>query len=117
MTQASSFRVGRDASTGDEVYAPLKNLLPMADPSSIKLSGWDISGARLGDAMRRAGVLDYDLQRQLYDELQAMPAPLPGAYFPDFIAANQAERADNVLPSTMGKQAQLERLRADIVGC
>ena len=77
VTQASSFRVGRDASNGNEVYAPLKNLLPMVDPSSLKLSGWDINGARLGDAMRRAGVLDYDLQRQLYDELQSMPPPLP----------------------------------------
>lgn len=65
----------------------------------------------LGDAMRRAKVLDAGLQAQLYDEMHAL-RPLPSIYFPDFIAANQADRADNVLTGT--KQEQLERVRQDI---
>jgi len=38
--------------------------------------------------------------------------PLPSIYNPDFIAANQVERADNTIPGT--KQQQLEQIRADI---
>jgi myo-inositol-1-phosphate synthase len=37
----------------------------------------------------------------------------PSVYYPDFIAANQEERADNLLPGN-DKQAHLEQLRADI---
>ena len=39
--------------------------------------------------------------------------PLPSIYYPDFIAANQEARADNVIPGT-DKQAHLEQIRADI---
>jgi myo-inositol-1-phosphate synthase len=38
--------------------------------------------------------------------------PLPSIYFPDFIAANQKDRADNVLTGTKGEQ--LEKIRQDI---
>ena len=38
--------------------------------------------------------------------------PLPSIYFPDFIAANQGQRADNVLTGT--KQEQMEQIRKDI---
>jgi myo-inositol-1-phosphate synthase len=38
--------------------------------------------------------------------------PRPSVYFPDFIAANQADRADNVLKGT--KHELLEKLREDI---
>jgi myo-inositol-1-phosphate synthase len=61
--------------------------------------------------MRRAKVLDVSLQDQLYDELSTM-TPLPSIYFPDFIAANQADRADNVLTGT--KQEQMDKIRSDI---
>ena len=39
--------------------------------------------------------------------------PLPSIYYPDFIAANQSDRADNVLPKQT-KQADLEHIRGDI---
>ncbi len=38
--------------------------------------------------------------------------PLPTIYDPDFIAANQSDRADNVL--TGSKWEQLEKIRQDI---
>ena len=41
--------------------------------------------------MRRAKVLDVQLQDQLYPHMKDLK-PLPSIYFPDFIAANQAER-------------------------
>lgn len=39
--------------------------------------------------------------------------PRPSVYYPDFIAANQSERADNVLPGT-NKMQHLEQIREDI---
>merc|ERR1712064_154642 len=38
--------------------------------------------------------------------------PLPGIYLPEFIAANQSERADNVLKGT--KQELVEQVRGQI---
>ena len=112
VTQASSVRLGLDDTTGRDVFVPFSALLPMVQPNDLVVGGWDISKMPLGDAMRRAKVLPYDLQRQLYDELQAV-TPLPSIYYPDFIAANQADRADNLVAETT-KQGHLDRLRADI---
>lgn len=77
-----------------------------------QIGGWDISGMPLDAAMRRAKVLDYDLQRQVAPYMSSM-RPLPSIYYPQFINANQSERADNVLPGT-DKQVHLERVRSDI---
>ena len=78
---------------------------------SVWLAGWDISSLNLGDAMKRAQVLDYNLQTQLYPEMSKMK-PRPSIYIPDFIAANQKDRADNYLTGT--KSELVERLREDI---
>jgi myo-inositol-1-phosphate synthase len=39
--------------------------------------------------------------------------PLPSIYYPDFIAANQSDRADNLMAGD-DKQAHLEQIRKDI---
>ena len=65
----------------------------------------------LADSMQRAKVLDYNLQQQLIPLMKDMK-PRPSIYFPDFIAANQKERADNVLCGS--KQELLEKIRHDI---
>jgi len=111
ITQASTVKVGVDAA-GNDVNVPMKNLLPMVDPNDLVIGGWDINGANLAQAMSRAGVLEYDLQRQLAPEMEKI-VPLPSIYYPDFIAANQEDRADNVVPG-QDKAAHLEHLRADI---
>lgn len=61
--------------------------------------------------MERAQVLDYNLQVQVRPYLEGIH-PRPSVYMPDFIAANQEERANNVLSGT--KQEMLEQLRKDI---
>mgnify|MGYP001094797800 CR=1 FL=1 len=109
MTQSSTVRLG--SAGGRDVYVPFKSLLPMVAPNDLVLGGWDISSMNLGDAMRRAEVLDYDLQRQLYGTMSGLK-PLPSIYYPDFIAANQSDRADNLIPGT--KAEQLEVLRGHI---
>ena len=65
----------------------------------------------IADAMERAQVLDWNLQQQIRPLMKDMK-PRPSIYFPDFIAANQSERADNVIQGT--KQQLLEKLRSDI---
>ena len=61
--------------------------------------------------MERAQVLDYNLQQQLRPYMEEM-RPRPSIYYPDFIAANQAERANNVINGT--KWEQLQQIRQDI---
>ncbi|KAK8718846.1 hypothetical protein OTU49_014432, partial [Cherax quadricarinatus] len=109
ITQASTVLLGRDSH--GEVFVPLKSLLPMVEPNDIVIDGWDISSLNMAEAMERAKVLDYNLQVQLRRHMRTI-RPRPSAYFPEFIAANQAERADNVLAGT--KAEILARLQADI---
>jgi len=66
----------------------------------------------LADAMERSRVLDYHLQQQLRPHMENMK-PRPSIYYPDFIAANQLDRADNVI-SGNSKWDHVERLRQDI---
>lgn len=110
LTQASTVKLGNDPN-GAAVHIPLKQLSPMVEPNDLVIGGWDISGMTIGNAMRRSKVLDVDLQDKLYPLMKDMK-PLPSIYFPDFIAANQADRADNVLTGT--KQQQLNKIRQDI---
>lgn len=61
--------------------------------------------------MRRAQVLDWGLQEQLWPHMEAL-RPRPSVYIPEFIAANQSTRADNLIPGTRAQQ--LEQIRKDI---
>lgn len=110
LTQSSTVRVGLDAA-GKDVYVPFCDLIPSVNPNDIVIGGWDISAANIAEAMERACVLDYDLQRQLVPHLRGLK-PLPSIYYPDFIAANQSSRADNVLKGS--KADHLAQIRKDI---
>lgn len=67
--------------------------------------GWDISSLNLAEAMRRAQVLDWGLQEQLWPHLEAL-RPRPSVYIPEFIAANQSVRADNLILGTRAQQVR-----------
>lgn len=108
---SSTVRVGQDTAAND-VYTPFNSLLPMVHPDHIIFGGWDINNANLADAMKRAKVLDYDLQRQLIPHLQNSH-PLPSIYYPDYIAANQKDRANNLIPGS-DKGHHLETIRTQI---
>lgn len=109
LTQAATCRVGN--LNGEEVYVPFRSLLPMVNPNDMEIGGWDISNMNLADAMERAQVLDFELQKQLVPYMKDM-VPLPGIYDPSFIAANQSERANNVIKGS--KMEQVETVRAHI---
>lgn len=80
--------LGHDSKTGQPVYVPLKNVLPMVDPKDIVVDGWDISSLDIGEAVKRAAVLDYDLQEKLKPHLKQLK-PRPSIYKEKFIALNQ----------------------------
>lgn len=65
----------------------------------------------IADAMERACVLDWGLQQQLRPLMKDLK-PRPSIYIPDFIAANQADRADNCMTGT--KEEMIEKIREDI---
>jgi len=112
VTQASTCRLGGHGPNHQDVHIPFSSLLPMVHPNDIVLGGWDISGHNLADAMKRSQVLEPTLQQQLRPHMEHLQ-PLPSIYYPDFIAANQEERADNVLPGE-DKQKHLEQVQKDI---
>ncbi|CAH1116300.1 unnamed protein product [Phaedon cochleariae] len=105
LTQASSIRLGGD------VFVPFRNLLPMIHPDDIIIDGWDISSMDLIESMERAQVLEHTLQQQLKQHMKGMK-PRPSIYIPEFIAANQESRADNIITGT--RQEQLEQIQKDI---
>jgi len=103
FTQSATTHVGFkfDETKGvlKDVYRPIKDLLPMANPVDFEIAGWDICGLNLYEAAKRAHVLEPTLIEQLREDLECI-TPLPAALNPDFIAANQADRADNVITGT-----------------
>merc|ERR1712087_112133 len=97
----------------EQVYVPLKSLVPMVDPTELVFHGWDINGATLDKAMERACVYEFALQQKLRPFLSSM-TPMRSIYYPDFIAANQSDRADNILKGDRACEEHLNALRGDI---
>lgn len=115
FTQSATTHVGFkfDEETGNlkDVHKPIKDLLPMINPIDFEIGGWDISNVNLYEACKRSCVLEPTLVEQLKDKLESI-RPLPAALNPDFIAANQSDRANNVLTGT--NQELIDAIRQDI---
>lgn len=119
VTQSSTLKLGVDKE-GNDIYAPFNSVLPMVSPNDFVVGGWDISKLNLSDAMKRAQVLDVTLQKQLSPYMEKT-TPLPSIYYPDFIALNQEDRADNISNvgsngkvDTNNKWKDVEKVRKDI---
>ena len=97
-----------------QVFVPLKSLVPMIDPNDIIIDGWDINDAPMDVAMERACVFDHALQQKLRPLMKGMK-PMKSIYYPSFIAANQSDRANNVYEGNHASTAHLEAIRRDIV--
>ena len=107
LTQCATTYLGQDEK-GTTYVAPFKGLLPMVDPNDLVIGGWDISKMDMYHATKRALVHEPTLIEQVKDELEKM-VPLPAVFDLSFVAPNQKERADNVIPGT--KWEQLETVR------
>ncbi|KAF2705897.1 Myo-inositol-1-phosphate synthase [Pleomassaria siparia CBS 279.74] len=113
VIMGSTTKLGTDSATGNDINIPFHDLLPMVHPNDLVVGGWDISSLDLASAMDRACVLQPSLKSLVRKELATMK-PLPSIYYPDFIAANQEERADNLIPGTKASNAHVEQIRKDI---
>lgn len=113
VIMGSTVKLGTDSSTGEEIYVPFNTLLPMVHPNDLVIGGWDISGLNMAEAMDRAQVLEPTLKAMVAKEMAQM-TPLPSVYYPDFIAANQGARADNVLPGDKACWDHVEKIQKDI---
>jgi len=112
VIMGSTIKLGIDAK-GKDVNVPFHNVLPMVHPNDLVIGGWDISGMPLDKAMDRAKVLQPTIKELVREEMSKM-VPLPSIYYPDFIAANQENRADNVLPGSKACMEHVEKIRKDI---
>ncbi|ODN06032.1 Inositol-3-phosphate synthase 1 [Orchesella cincta] len=110
VSMIGTFPVGLNED-GEEVFAPVRHMLPMLDPTKMEIDGWDISSMNLYDGLKRAAVFDWELQEKLRPHMEQLK-PRKAVFFQDFVAANQADRVDNVITGT--KYEQMEKLRADI---
>ena len=108
------FKLDQERGILSDVYKPIKELLPMVNPIDFDICGWDINGANLYEAAKRSHVLEPTLIEQLKPDLEAIK-PLSAALNPDFIAANQADRTDNLFTGT--NQEVIDKLRQDIRDC
>ncbi|KAK4939867.1 Myo-inositol-1-phosphate synthase [Elasticomyces elasticus] len=113
VIMGSTIKLGTEVETGEEINVPFHDVLPMVHPNDIVIGGWDISSMNIAAAMDRAQVLEPTLKAQVYKEMASMK-PLPSIYYPDFIAANQEDRADNVLPGSKACMAHVEQIRTDM---
>lgn len=113
IVMSSTVKLGSDAKTGEEINIPFRDLLPMVHPDDLAIGGWDISSLNLAASMDRAQVLEPSLKSLVRKEMAEM-TPLPSIYYPDFIAANQEDRADNVLEGTKACWAHVEKIQQDI---
>jgi myo-inositol-1-phosphate synthase len=107
ITQSSTIRLGSTKGQ-DEIYAPLNSIVPMAHPNDLVIGGWDCSSANLYEALRRSQVLEPDLIRQLRPHMEGMK-PLPAIFDLEFVAANQDERADNIITGTKAEAVETTR--------
>ena len=83
-----------------EIYVPMNKMVPICSPNDLVIGGWDINKLNLYQAMKRAGVLPVTLQQQLKADMEKV-VPLPGLYYPDFIASNQEDRADHTIKGNL----------------
>lgn len=112
MTQCSTMKVAETEE--EEVFLPIKEVIPLLNPTDLVIGGWDINSLDLAEAMQRAEVFEYDLQTKLAAEMRRYK-PMKSIYYSDFIAANQTSRADNILEGdNKNKLSHLKQIREDI---
>jgi myo-inositol-1-phosphate synthase len=113
VVMSSTVKLGTDAKTAKDINIPTHDVLPLVNPNDIVIGGWDISRLNLSESMDRAGVLEPTLKAMIKKEMTDM-VPLPSIYYPDFIAANQEDRADNLLAGSKVCSEHVEQIRKDI---
>lgn len=88
----------------------------LADATMAAVGGWDIRPTKLGDALLEGQILDYDLVKQVKDEMNSKYSVFKGYYDPRFIGSSQHGGATHVLTEKEAPNASeaLKCIRADI---
>ncbi|KAG9396985.1 Myo-inositol-1-phosphate synthase [Carpediemonas membranifera] len=105
MIESSTVRLGT-THAGEDVYAPFRSLVPFVDPKNpdqFMLGGWDINNDNMYAAMQKAAVLDVTLQHKLRPYMENI-TPMPSVFDINFVAANQEDRANNVITAEYAKE-------------
>ena len=76
------------------------------------VGGWDIRPTPIGQALREARILDYDLVRQLEATLDSVEV-MPGVYDPRYVGESQRETATHT-KDLQDAQSKVNALREDI---
>lgn len=113
VTMSSTTKLGTNTRTREDVNIPLHSMLPMVHPNDLVIGGWDINSMDIASAMDRAQVLEPTLKALVRKQTAGMK-PLPSIYYPDFIAANQGDRANNLIPGEKACQEHVDHIRRDI---
>eukprot|EP00957_Ditylum_brightwellii_P035753 2710656-Ditylum_brightwellii.AAC.1 len=87
----------------------------LSDASNMAVSGWDIRPTKLGDALYESRVLDYDLVRQVRDEMNDIEI-MKGVYDASFVGESQHATATHIVSGADASsfKSQVEKLRSDI---
>jgi myo-inositol-1-phosphate synthase len=80
----------------------------------VAVGGWDVVPTGLGDALYHSRILEYDLVRQVREEMNTWPV-MPGVFDPEFVGESQHEGATQVRTDLSSRSAELAALREDIV--
>ena len=87
----------------------------LADANMAAVGGWDIRPTKLGDALFEGQILDYDLVKQVKEEMNTKYSVFKGYYDPRFIGSSQHETATHVLSEKDPNASEaLKCIRADI---
>lgn len=88
----------------------------LADVNMAAVGGWDVRPTKLGDALLEGQIMDYDLVRQVKDEMNTKYSVFKGYYDPRFIGSSQHDGATHILSQDEVPNASeaLKCIRADI---
>ncbi len=90
-----------------------KGRFELAEASSAVIGGWDIRPTPLGDALYNSRVIDYDLVRQVREEMNGMHI-LPGVYDPSFVGESQHATATHIVTDVSTFLDKVNHIRQDI---
>lgn len=90
-----------------------KGRYDLADATMAEVGGWDIRSTPLGEALYNSRVLEYDLVRQVRDEMNQITI-MKGIYDSTFLGESQFNTATHIVTELSTFTEKVEHIRNDI---
>lgn len=90
-----------------------KGRYPLADVTAAAVGGWDIRPTPLGEALYTSRILDYDLVRQVRENMNSIEI-MKGVYEESFLGETQHKTATNIVTGLKSFRDKVDHLRKDI---